>query len=123
MEEAEYCDELALIYRGRVIAQGTPTAVKTESMPEDILEIRVGAAFDALETLGASGLVRDVALFGDALHAVVDDAASAAPAVKDFLVEGGFEVDSVSPVPPSLEDVFVSLIEEEDRKAAVRKAA
>jgi ABC-2 type transport system ATP-binding protein len=67
--------------------------------------------------------VRDIALFGDALHAVVEDAASAAPAVKDFLVAGGFEVDSVSAVPPSLEDVFVSLIEEEDRKAAVRKAA
>ena len=123
MEEAEYCDELALIYRGRVIAQGTPAAVKTESMPEDILEIRVGEAFDALEKLGASGLVREVALFGDALHAVVEDAASAAPTVKDFLVAGGFEVESVGPVPPSLEDVFVSLIEEEDRKAAVRKTA
>jgi ABC-2 type transport system ATP-binding protein len=123
MEEAEYCDELALIYRGRMIAQGTPTTVKTESMPEDILEIRVNAAFDALEKLAASGLVRDVALFGDTLHAVVDDAANAAPPVKEFLFRGGFEVDSVNPVPPSLEDAFVALIEEEDRRAAVRKAA
>jgi ABC-2 type transport system ATP-binding protein len=123
MEEAEYCDELGLIYRGRMIAKGTPAAVKTESMPEDILEIRVDAAFDALEKLAESGLVRDVALFGDTLHAVVDDAANAAPAVKKFLSSGGFEVDSVNPVPPSLEDAFVSLIEEEDRKAAVRKAA
>ncbi len=55
MEEAEYCDELALIYRGRIIAQGAPKAVKTESMPEDILEIRVERPFEALEELEASG--------------------------------------------------------------------
>ena len=55
MEEAEYCDELALIYRGRIIAQGTPRAVKTESMPEDILEIRLDRPFEALEKLESSG--------------------------------------------------------------------
>lgn len=123
MEEAEYCDELALIYRGRIIAQGSPGAVKTDAMPDDILEIRLDRPFEALEKLEASALVRDAALFGDALHAVVKDAASAAPAVREHLARQGFAVESVSAVAPSLEDVFVSLIEEEDRKAEVRKAA
>jgi ABC-2 type transport system ATP-binding protein len=123
MEEAEYCDELALIYRGRIIAQGTPRAVKTEAMPEDILEIRVDRPFEALERLEPAGTVREVALFGDALHAVVEDAQVAASVVSDFLVRQGFAVESVRAVTPSLEDVFVSLIEEEDRKAAARKAA
>lgn len=123
MEEAEYCDELALIYRGRIIAQGAPKAVKTEAMPEDILEIRVDRPFEALERLEPAGTVREVALFGEALHAVVEDAQVAAPVVRDFLVRQGFAVESVRAVTPSLEDVFVSLIEEEDRKAAARKAA
>lgn len=123
MEEAEYCDELALIYRGRIIAQGTPRAVKTEAMPEDILEIRVDRPFEALERLEPAGTVREVALFGETLHAVVEDAQVAAPVVRDFLVRQGFAVESVRAVTPSLEDVFVSLIEEEDRKAAARKAA
>ena len=70
-----------------------------------------------------SGLVREAALFGDALHAVVEDARKAGPAAKEYLIKEGFEVESVTAVMPSLEDVFVSLIEEEDRKAAVKKAA
>ncbi len=123
MEEAEYCDELALVYRGRIIAQGSPANIKTESMPEDILEIRVARPFEVLEKLESSRLVRDAALFGDALHAVVQDAREAAPAVREYLAGQGFAVESVNAVPPSLEDVFVSLIEEEDRRAAVRKAA
>lgn len=122
MEEAEYCDELALIYRGRIIVQGTPKAVKTESMPEDILEIRVERLFDALERLESSGVVRDVALFGDTLHAVVEDAHKAGPAAREYLIKQGFDVESVTAVMPSLEDVFVSLIEEEDRKTEVKKA-
>ncbi|HUX23181.1 MAG TPA: ABC transporter ATP-binding protein [Burkholderiales bacterium] len=122
MEEAEYCDELALIYRGRIIAQGAPKQVKTESMPEDILEIRLDRPFEALNRLESSGLVREAALFGDALHAVVADASNASPSVKNFLIKEGFDVESVTAVMPSLEDVFVSLIEAEDRNAAVNIA-
>jgi ABC-2 type transport system ATP-binding protein len=118
MEEAEYCDELALIYRGRIIAQGSPREVKTRSMSEDILQIRSDRPFEALERLESSRLVREAALFGDALHAVVADAREAGPAVSDFLRGEGFAVESVSAVMPSLEDVFVSLIEGEDRKIA-----
>jgi ABC-2 type transport system ATP-binding protein len=118
MEEAEYCDELALIYRGRMIAQGSPASVRTESMPEDILEIRVARPFEALEKLESSGLVREAALFGDALHAVVDDAAAARPALERYLSGEGCDVASIQQVAPSLEDVFVSLIEAEDRRTA-----
>jgi len=115
MEEAEYCDELALIYRGRMIAKGTPHEVKAV-IPDDILEIRVERPFEALERLEASGLVREAALFGDTLHAVVGEAAAGAPAVARFLNEQGFAVEAVHRVRPSLEDVFVSLIELEDRQ-------
>lgn len=123
MEEAEYCDELALIYRGRIIAQGTPVTIRTESMPEDILEIHLDRPFEALEKLESSGLVRHAALFGDALHVVVENARDTSPAVKEYLVTEGFDVESLTAVIPSLEDVFVSLIEQEDRKDAVRTAA
>ncbi|HJW44045.1 MAG TPA: ABC transporter ATP-binding protein [Geothrix sp.] len=115
MEEAEYCDELALIYRGKMIARGTPHEVKV-LLPDDILEIRVERPFEALERLEASGLVQEAALFGDALHAVVGEAGGGAPALARFLGEQGFTVEAIQPVPPSLEDVFVSLIELEDRR-------
>ncbi|HMR69223.1 MAG TPA: ABC transporter ATP-binding protein [Rubrivivax sp.] len=123
MEEAEYCDALALIYRGRMIAHGTPHAVKTEAMPEDVLELRVDRPFDALAAIEGSGLVREAALFGDALHAVVADAAAATDPLRARLVEAGFAVESLQQVTPSLEDAFVSLIEAEDRAEAGRRAS
>jgi ABC-2 type transport system ATP-binding protein len=115
MEEAEYCDELALIYHGKMIAKGKPAELKT-LIPEDILEIHVERSFDALEQLEASKLAQEVALFGDALHAVVSDAATASVALNDFLVQQGFAVQSIKQVTPSMEDVFVSLIELDDRR-------
>ncbi|HUW26376.1 MAG TPA: ABC transporter ATP-binding protein [Gallionella sp.] len=117
MEEAEYCDELALISRGKMIAKGTPAELKT-IIPEDILEIRVENPFEALEQLENSGLVKDVALFGDTLHAVVEDADAATVAVGDFLTEHGLASTGIVQVRPSMEDVFVSLVELEDRKSA-----
>lgn len=115
MEEAEYCDELALIYRGRMIAKGEPAELKA-LIPEDILEVRVDRPFEALEQLETSGLVKDVALFGDTLHAVVGDAAADGAAVGTFLAERGFVAQGITQVLPSMEDVFVSLIELEDRR-------
>ncbi|HUX62297.1 ABC transporter ATP-binding protein [Sulfuricella sp.] len=117
MEEAEYCDELALIYRGKMIAHGKPTELKT-LIPEDILEIRVERPFEALERLEASKLAQEVALFGDALHAVVGNAALATAALSDFLAQQGFAVQSIKQVTPSMEDVFVSLIELDDCQRA-----
>lgn len=115
MEEAEYCDELALIYHGKMIAKGKPAELKT-LIPEDILEIRVERPFEALEQLEGSGLVKEVALFGGALHAVVDDADKASAAIRDFLTAQGLAVEEIITVVPSMEDVFVSLIELEDRQ-------
>jgi len=115
MEEAEYCDELALIYRGKMIAKGKPAEVKT-LIPEDILEIRVERPFEALERMEGSGLVQEVALFGDGLHAVVGNAATVTTELNDFLVQQGFVVQAIKQVTPSLEDVFVSLIELDDRQ-------
>ena len=115
MEEAEYCDELALIYRGKMIAKGKPAELKA-IIPEDILEIHVEHPFEALERLEGSGLVQGVALFGGTLHAVVGDADEASAAIRDFLAEQGLAMEKIAPVAPSMEDVFVSLVELEDRQ-------
>jgi ABC-2 type transport system ATP-binding protein len=118
MDEAEYCDRLALIYRGRIIALGTPDQLKRERMPEDVLEAAVDRPVDALEVLPKEPAVHEAALFGTALHVVVADAAAAAPIVWAALVRAGIRVDRIEKILPSLEDVFVSLIEAEDRAEA-----
>lgn len=118
MDEAEYCDQLGLINRGRLIAQGEPARLKHEAMPEDILEIQVARPFAALESLEESTLAREVALFGDTLHAVVDDAEQAAGPIRAHLEQAGFDKVGIAAIAPSLEDVFVSLIEAEEREVA-----
>jgi ABC-2 type transport system ATP-binding protein len=118
MDEAEYCDRLALIYRGRMIALGTPEALKREHMPEDVLELDVDRPVEALEVLSGEPEVREAALFGRLLHAVVSDAEAETPRIRGSLERAGLLVSRIEKILPSLEDVFVSLIEAEDRKGS-----
>ncbi len=116
MDEAEYCDRLALIYRGRLIALGTPDQLKRDHMPDDVLEVAADRPVHALEIVPRIPGVREAALFGAVIHAVVADAAVAAPALQAALETAGIRVEHVKKILPSLEDVFVSLIEAEDRR-------
>jgi ABC-2 type transport system ATP-binding protein len=109
MEEAEYCNRLALIFRGKIVALGTPSELKRGSMKGELLLVEcepLGAAVEALQS--ASG-VTDAAVFGNALHLVVREAAAAMPRLKSFLAERGVTVSRMEQIRPSLEDVFVSL--------------
>jgi ABC-2 type transport system ATP-binding protein len=115
MDEAEYCDRLALIYRGRIIALGTPDQLKREHMPEDVLEVATAEPVEALALLAKEPVVREAAMFGKLLHVVVSDAVADAPAIRAALERAGIRVDRMEKILPSLEDVFVSLIEAEDR--------
>jgi ABC-2 type transport system ATP-binding protein len=115
MDEAEYCDRLALIYRGRIIALGTPDQLKREHMPEDVLEVVVDRPVDALDLLARVPTVHEAALFGTWLHVVVAAAANDGPLVRAAIERAGIRVVRIEKIPPSLEDVFVSLIEAEDR--------
>jgi ABC-2 type transport system ATP-binding protein len=118
MDEAEYCHRLALMYRGKVIALGTPAELKAGLTEHSLLNLE---ASDPLETMRAlEGLegVRDVAVFGGGLHVTVDDVAATSARVRERLSSRGIEVRKLSQIEPSMEDVFVALIESEERKAA-----
>ncbi len=113
MDEAEYCDRLALIHQGRKIAEGAPEALKRERMRGEVLEVAVDRPVEALERLAGEPAVREVALFGTLLHAVVADAERDGPRVRAALVGAGLTVTGLARIAPSLEDVFVSAIEAE----------
>jgi ABC-2 type transport system ATP-binding protein len=115
MDEAEYCDRLGLIYRGELIACGTPEALKREEMPEDVLEVACDRAEAAIETVERLPGVKEAALFGNLLHVVAASGAEAADAIRRALEGRGHQVARVEKIVPSLEDVFVSLIEARDR--------
>jgi ABC-2 type transport system ATP-binding protein len=110
MEEADYCDRLALIYRGRIIAQATPMELRKSHMKKEILEIQVDRVPDAMETLLNQGV--ENAIFGTTLHAIVADANKESPMIRTILESAGIGVREIEKIVPSLEDVFVTLIEE-----------
>ncbi len=109
MDEAEYCNRLALIYRGKIVALGTPTELKQHAMKGQLLLLECEPLGRAVEILPQSPGVLDAAVFGSAMHLVVNEASSAIPAVKQFLAERQVRVDRIEEIHPSLEDVFVAL--------------
>jgi ABC-2 type transport system ATP-binding protein len=114
MDEAEYCDRIALIYHGELIAEGTPQTLKTERMQEDVLEVTCARPQDAMEEIRKLTGVREVALFGKRLHVVADDGKAVTTLLGNSLPPKGFSIERVDKVAPSMEDVFVSLIEARD---------
>jgi ABC-2 type transport system ATP-binding protein len=125
MEEAEYCDRIALIYGGNMIAMDTPLALKTRFMRDEILDLRCKAPQDIIEALGKLPEIQDIALFGAGLHIVVPagKAASAEVAISRELEALGVKIERLEKIMPGMEDVFVSLIEQVDRQEKEQKAS
>src|SRR5207248_3726862 len=109
MEEAEYCNRLALIFRGKMVALGTPSELKRKSMKGELLLVEAEPLGPAVEALQSAPGVMDAAVFGSALHLVVQNADASIPQVKKFLEEHSVTVRRVEKIHASLEDVFVSL--------------
>lgn len=122
MDEAEYCDRIALIYRGDLIALGTSGSLKTEYMKEEIIDIDCTLPQDAMEIIEGFKGVKEVALFGKGLHAVAEESAQIlAPQIKKHLELNGYQVNRIEKIMPSLEDVFVSMIEAYDKSEGLQK--
>ena len=111
MDEADYCDRLALIFRGRIIAEGTPEELRKNFMTRAVLEIEAEPLVDAMAILSKEGI--DTAVFGSLLHATIpaDDARTAIPCIREVMEGSNIMVRRIDRIEPSLEDVFVTLIE------------
>jgi ABC-2 type transport system ATP-binding protein len=112
MEEAEYCNRLALIFRGKMVALGTPTELKQKFMKGELLLVECEPLGPAVEALQSAPSIMDAAVFGSALHLVVNHAESAIPEINKYLESRNVSVSKVEKIRPSLEDVFVSLTTE-----------
>jgi len=115
MDEAENCNRMVLIYHGTIIAQGTPQEMKTNCVDNDVLEISLPNAQSWLEQITKVEGVKEAALFGSNIHALVYDSSKAIPSIKQFLQKMNVGEFSVNKILPSLEDVFVCSIENYDR--------
>ena len=109
MDEAEYCNKLVLLDRGRIVAMGTPTDLTSRHMKGQLLLVECEPLGPALELLQNAPNVLDAAVFGSGIHAVVPDAAVAIPEIRSLLSTSHVHISRIEQIAPSLEDVFVSL--------------
>jgi ABC-2 type transport system ATP-binding protein len=121
MDEAEYCHRAALMYAGGVIALGSPDELKQSLGRGHLLHLEASNLIGAMTALENRPGIEDVAVFGSGLHVKVEDDAVAQPEIRAALKRAGIEVRSLAPIMPSMEDVFVSLIEREERAKAGAK--
>jgi ABC-2 type transport system ATP-binding protein len=118
MDEAEYCHRLALMYRGKIIALGAPAELRESISSQILLRLDTSAPLETIRTLHQAHGIKDVAVFGGGLHVIIaDDLENGAAEIRKCLHNAGIEIRRLERIQPSLEDVFVALIEAEEKKA------
>jgi ABC-2 type transport system ATP-binding protein len=118
MDEAEYCHRIALMYGGRMIALGSPAELKRSLGVGHLLNLESSDLLESLTQLYGGDNILDAAVFGGGLHIKVDNAERAIVWIRQTLSQAGIEISVLEPITPSMEDVFVSLIEQEEKAAA-----
>ncbi|MGE5623652.1 MAG: ATP-binding cassette domain-containing protein [Methanocella sp.] len=106
MDEAEKCDRIGMMARGRLLVEGTPAELKA-GFPFKVLSVEAEPLFAARQTLGKLPWVRTAVLHGDAVHLVVEQEAPGEGEVALVLAEAGVRFRSLRIIPAGLEDVFV----------------
>lgn len=111
LEEAEYCNNIILIDAGKLIAEGNPKELKSKYITSKILEVECERVVDAIEILANQNFVDDSNIFGNTIHLNVNDNYINEMQIKNVLTEHSINVFRISEVMPTLEDVFIHLVD------------
>jgi len=117
MDEAERFDRVALLDQGRLLAMDTPDRLARD-LEGRLLSVRAVPLREARDRLESLPFVVRAAVFGDRVHATVDDAEERRTETERLLEEAGLAAVDVEPVEPSMEDVFMERVPEGDRTGA-----
>jgi len=109
MDEAERCDQVALLHQGRVVALDAPEALQ-RGYAGEVLAVRVSDRRAAAKVLAASPGVRRAAVFGDTIHVTLGSREREWPAAERALAAAGIEVLETGDAEPSMEDVFIDKV-------------
>ena len=107
MDEAEYCERVAVMRDGKLLAMDTPTNLKKSIITGDVWEVYAHPLERGLEILSAMDGVDRVGLAGDHLRVISQRVEK--DAMQSLLSEKGISVEKIEKGEPTLEDVFLSL--------------
>lgn len=114
LDEAEYCNSILLINAGRLIARGSPKELKQKFIAYSIIEVETSNVIGAMQLLQSQPSVLKTSVFGTYLHVGVQDEMAGKDLIRRVLQSGGIGVSRMDSIIPSLEDVFLQLLEQPD---------
>lgn len=109
LDEAERCTRIGLMHRGKIMVEDEPKKVRS-SLGLPMIEVWSGNARTASELVKKVSSVRGASLYGDRLHITLETKESAAEVIA-ALQQGGVEIKDFREILPSLEDVFITMVE------------
>lgn len=118
LDEAEFCNRIMMIDAGKIIAGGSPNELKTKYLDNVIFECECSDPDKAITLLDNSGFVKGTAYFGEYIHITLKSGEAASADIRKdeitgLLTKNNIEVIRIERISPSLEDVFVNLLEKE----------
>jgi ABC-2 type transport system ATP-binding protein len=116
LEEAEYCNDIILINAGKIIATGSPKELKQNYIKHPILEVQCSNVVEAMEKISDEPWALETSVFGTYLHVNVEDEALGIERIKQVLSDRKIDLLGIERITPSLEDVFIFLLEREGGK-------
>ncbi|WP_326907375.1 ABC transporter ATP-binding protein [Sedimentibacter sp. MB31-C6] len=114
MDEAEHCNTIGFLYYGNILSLDTPNNMKEKIIDGDIVEIKTDNTLKSIELLKRKEKIKEASVYGAGIHVMIDFNLNL-NIIKNYLTESGIKVNYIKKVKPSLEDVFVFLVENEKR--------
>jgi ABC-2 type transport system ATP-binding protein len=118
LDEAEFCNRIMMIDAGKIIAGGSPGELKSNYLTNPIFETECSRPDEAINLLDGINWIKSTAFFGEYIHVTLNNTEinnweQRKNEIKDILENGGLEVKRIERISPSLEDVFVNLLEKD----------
>lgn len=116
LEEAEFCNNIILINAGKIIAEGNSNELKTNYIQGNILEIECSKPIATMEILERQTFVDETSIFGNNIHILVNNEYKNNDQIKTLLGNNEIEVKRIDKIIPTLEDVFIHLLEKDTKQ-------
>ena len=123
LDEAEHCHRIAIVNAGKLAAMGTSRQLKEMFASRPILEIYSSRPVDVMRALEDTPDVEKTTVFGTAVHAVLRSSHVDLDTIRDRLTSRGLDIAGIDRVMPSLEDVFLDVVEQSSAGRDVSRAS
>ena len=119
LDEAEYCNDIALMHAGKIVASGSPDELKRKTVPGSLFEIYGSGVLELEFLLAGEPWVQEISLFGDSLHIqteTVKDSGFVRKRVAELARGKGLTEIVIEPGVATLEDVFLRIIDQSEKR-------